>query len=141
MLAAWILSAAVMYGLSYLWHGYLLTDIHDIVYPKPLFFTIAAVVYLVIAFIIYGVFNYLVDNKIMTFDTKIPLKAMALGAVMGGLVFLITFLSGLSFNSHGMEHVAVDLVWQVFEQCMGGLTVAGVYIYDVRKAQLKAEGA
>lgn len=140
-LLGWILSSAVMYGFSYLWHAFLLTDLKDIEYPLPLFLTLAAVAYLFIGGLIYWSFNYLVDNKLMEFDTKIPFKSLVLGGVVGLLVFLVLFLFGLNFNTHGLEHLLVDLVWQVFEQSMGGLVVALVTIYHVRKQQLKAEGA
>ncbi len=140
-LLAWLLSSIVMYGFSYLWHAYLLTDLQDVEYPLPLFLILGGIVYLLIGGALFGLLNYLVNNKLITFDNKFPWKAMCLGAILGFSVYLITFILGLSFNPHGVEHILVDFLWQMFEQAMGGLVVALAFIYDARKSQLEFEGA
>jgi len=130
-----------MFGLAYLWHAYLLTDIDDIKYPLPFFLVLASIVYLLIGGALFGIVNYLVTNKILAFNNMFPWKSMAIGAVLGFSVYLITFILGLSFNAHGFEHIMVDFVWQMFEQAIGGLVVALAFIYDARRAQLEFEGA
>ena len=140
LLLSWLFSSAVMFGLAYLWHAYLLTDIQDIKYPLTLFLILAGIVYLLLGGALFGILNYLVTNKLFDFDNKFPWKSMLVGAILGFSVYLVTFILGLSFNPHGFEHILVDFVWQMFEQAMGGLVVALVFIYDARKAQLEFEG-
>ena len=130
-----------MFGLSYLWHAYILTDINDVEYPLTMFLILAAIVYLMIGGVLYGILSYMLNNGLIDLKTKFPLKSMALGAVVGFCFYLITFILGLSFNPHGVEHIIADFIWQMCEQSIGGLVIALVFIYDVRKTQLEHEGA
>jgi len=141
LLLSWLLSSAVMFGLFYLWHAYLLTDIHDVEYSITLFLILTGIVYLLLGGALYGILNYLVTNKLFDFNNKFPWKSMLVGAILGFSVYLITFILGLSFSPHGLEHILVDFVWQMFEQAMGGLVVALAFIYDARRAQFEFEGA
>ena len=141
LILSWFLSSAVMFGLSYLWHAYLLTDINDVTYPLSMFLILAAMVYVMIGGVLYGALSYLVNNSLIDLKTNFPLKSMAVGAVVGFCFYLITFILGLSFNPHGVEHIIADFMWQMCEQSIGGLVISLVFIYDARKAQLEHEGA
>jgi len=138
---SWFLSSAVMFGLSYLWHAYLLTDMKDVTYPLTVFLILAALVYFMIGGVLYGLINYLVNNGLVDPKSNFLVKNMMLGAVVGFCFYLITFILGLSFNPHGIEHIIADFVWQMFEQSVGGLVISLVFVYDARKSQLEHEGA
>jgi hypothetical protein len=58
---------------------------------------------------------------------------------VGFFVYLVIFVLGISFAKHGMVHVLVDVLWQMFEQGVGGLAVSLGIIYDMRQSYLEAE--
>jgi hypothetical protein len=49
---AWILGALLMHSAFYLWHGVISTDFYRVQYPKGIFLGLAAVVYLIISFVL-----------------------------------------------------------------------------------------
>jgi TRAP-type mannitol/chloroaromatic compound transport system permease small subunit len=63
------------------------------------------------------------------------------GAVVGFMVYLLVFTLGMSFASHALRHVVVDVLWQMFEQAIGGLLVSLGIIYDMHRSFLEAERA
>jgi TRAP-type mannitol/chloroaromatic compound transport system permease small subunit len=64
---------------------------------------------------------------------------MLLAAAVGFFVYLLIFVLGMSFAKQGMMHVVVDILWQMFEQSMGGLMVSLGMIYDMHKRFLDQE--
>ena len=66
---------------------------------------------------------------------------MLMAAAIGFFVFLLIFVLGMSFTKPGMMHVVVDILWQMFEQGMGGLAVSLGVIYDMHKRFLDQERA
>ena len=53
-------------------------------------------------------------------------------------LYLIAFVLGVSFSSDSaLEHVIVDITWQMIEQSFGGLLIG--YLYHVYKELRKAE--
>ena len=70
-----------------------------------------------------------------------PLMGMLLGAIVGFFVYLLAFLFGMSFADHRMMHVLVDVLWQMAEQSLGGLTVSLGIIYDMHQNFLESERA
>ena len=61
------------------------------------------------------------------------LRGLIVGAVCGILFYFISKLIGFSYDSsNNIKHSLVDLVWQVFEQSLGGIVIGMVFIalYD-----------
>ncbi|MFN3875236.1 MAG: hypothetical protein ACK4L7_04910 [Flavobacteriales bacterium] len=141
ILVPWLLSAAVMYGLSYLWHGVILSDFQDLRIPRPLYFSLAAVVYLVLGLVQTLLTHKAVEQEWVSLKGPFPLAAMLLGAPVGFFVYLVIFTLGMSFAKHGIEHIVVDVLWQMVEQALGGLMVSMGIIYDMHQRFLEQERA
>ncbi len=129
---AWIISAVVMFTLSYFWHGEVLNDFERIKYPHTTFLSLATIVYLGISLVL-TILNTFFESK------KKPIgKGIVLGLVLGLFVYLVTFVLGISFNSTPkLEYIALDVSWQLFEQGLGGLITGIVFDYfHVREKML-----
>ena len=126
----WIFSATIMFSLSYLWHGIFLNDLERLNYPKEIFLTGAIVVYLILGFLLTKVFMIKFPKSI----AKRPfLRGIISGAMLGISSYLLALVIGVSFSSTlTLEYILFDLLWQAFEQTVGGIVVAMVYIsiYD-----------
>jgi hypothetical protein len=123
-------AAAVMFALSYFWHGYVLTDLDQISYPTPFFLALAGILYAVIALAMAFTFDAL------KFDDKIIIKGISFGVAIGFFLYLIAFVLGVSFKADGIEHIVIDFIWQMVETGSGGLIVGMVHFHYERKAQL-----
>jgi protein-S-isoprenylcysteine O-methyltransferase Ste14 len=123
---SWILSSLTMFGLSYIWHGIILNDYAILAYPFQIYLVSAAVVYLVIGFLLTRIFIAEFLDRIS--DKAIP-RGLAAGAALGIIVYMVALVVGVTFNS-GMElkYLLLDVVWQTAEQCLGGLVVGLVYL-------------
>lgn len=141
ILLPWLLAAVVMYGLSYLWHGVILSDFQDLKIPKPLYLSLAAVVYLVLGLAQTLLTHKAVEHEWISLKGPFPLTAMLLSAPVGFFVYLVIFTLGMSFAKHGIEHIVVDVVWQMLEQAIGGLMVSLGIIYDMHQRFLEQERA
>lgn len=135
----WLLSGLVMFGLSYVWHGMLLSDLQELKIPQALYHLLAALVYLVLGLGITIATHKAIQYEWISLRGAFPLMSMLLGAVAGFFVYLLIFVLGMSFAKHGMVHVVVDVLWQMFEQAMGGLMVSLGIIYDMHKRFLEQE--
>lgn len=128
----WIYSTLIMYGLSYFWHGVVLNDLAEISYPMPLFYFLSAIVYLFI-----GLVMTVAVTK-MEVAQKKWLNGVVIGSVLGFFIYLIAFVLGVSFSTGAaMEHVVLDITWQMLEQSIGGMIVG--YLYHVYKELRKAQ--
>lgn len=136
-----LLSAAVMYGLSYLWHGVILSDMQDLTIPKGLYLSLAAVVYLVLGLVLTIGTHKAVQYEWISLKRAFPFMAMLFAAVVGFFVYLLIFVLGMSFAKHGMAHIVVDIIWQMIEQAIGGLMVSLGIIYDMHQRFLEQERA
>ena len=118
----WIMSALLMYFAFYIWHGILLTDFYRISYPKTLLMLFSSFTYLVISLVNYFVFHRKWLNK------RIPAlfwRGIATGIIVGGSLFMITSVIGISFSTEkNLFSLLVDFSWQIFEQSIGGITIA-----------------
>lgn len=124
---AWILGALLMYSAFYLWHGVISTDFYRVQYPKGIFLGLAAVVYLIISFVLYKVFELKFWNKI---TTNLFVKGALTGAIIGFILFAFTLVIGVGFSgSYSMKILMVDLIWQIIEQSIGGLVVALAHLF------------
>jgi len=131
----------VMFGTSYLWHGVALTDLQEITIPLTLYFILASIVYLVIGLGLTIGVHKAVAYEYISLKTAFPFTSMLLGAAVGFFVYLVIFILGMTFTKHGMMHIIVDILWQMFEQGLGGLAVSLGIIYDMHKRFLEQERA
>ncbi|HRD51541.1 MAG TPA: hypothetical protein PKY96_02730 [Flavobacteriales bacterium] len=141
ILLPWLLSSTVMFGLSYLWHGVLLSDMQDVTIPMPLYLSLAGVVYLVLGLAQTIATHKAVEYEWISLKKAFPFMTMLLSAVIGFFVYLVIFVLGFGFAKHGMAHVLVDIIWQMIEQSIGGLMVSLGIIYDMHQRFLEQERA
>lgn len=136
-----LLSAAVMYLFSWLWHGLALRDLEELTIPHTLYFSLAGLVYLALGFILTFAVHTSIQHEWISLKQGFPLAASLIGTVAGFFVYLVIFVLGMSFAKSGMVHVVVDVLWQMFEQGLGGLAVSLGIIYDMHRRYLEAERA
>lgn len=99
-----VLSAFSMFLLSYLWHGILLTDFLKISYPLHIFILFMLSLYIILALISTILFYFVISKKNFT-------SSLFLGAVLGMLVFLISFVIGFGYTSYSqLKFVFIDLI-------------------------------
>jgi uncharacterized membrane protein YedE/YeeE len=116
---SWIVAAIVMYLAFYCWHGVFLNDLSRLAFPKVLFLSLAAVVYFAISFVLYRVF----ESKFLSIYFHNPLvKGAVVGFGFGFMLFAVVTVLGISFTKdYNFTYLAVDCVWQIVEQIIGGL--------------------
>lgn len=137
----WLLSTAVMFGLSWVWHGIVLSDFQELTVPHWLYLTLAAVVYVVLGLAQTILTHKAVQYEWISLKKAFPFMAMLLSAAVGFFVYLVIFVLGMSFAKHGMAHVVADVIWQMFEQAIGGLMVSLGIIHDMHQRFLEQERA
>lgn len=121
-------SSLVMFILSYVWHGLVLTDFSRLSYSKHLFLFFAALVYLMIGFVV----SKAIDSKILdkNFKRKPIIRGLISGAVCGIAFFLIATVVGVSFSTGSkLENMLLDVSWQTVEQAIGGVVVGIIHIF------------
>ncbi len=130
-LAVLFVSAAVMFALSYVWHGVLLNDYANIRIPMWLYFLLSSIVYVLIGLVISLLFRY-------TYIPEIKHRGLLIGASLGFFIYMIAFVLGVSYSQSSVSHIAVDFVWQMIEQGIGGVSVGLCYrlISDYERAKL-----
>jgi hypothetical protein len=141
ILLPWLLSAVVMYGLSYLWHGIALTDLDDLKMPMALYLVLSAVAYLITGGGITAAVHQSIVHEWISLKAGFPFMSALVGAVIGFIVYLLVLTLGMSFADHGLRHIVVDVLWQMLEQALGGLVVSLGIIYDMHRSFLEAERA
>lgn len=134
-----LLSAAVMYLVSWLWHGLALTDLEELTIPTTLYFVLAGIVYLVLGLgLTFGI-HIAIEHEWISLKRGFPWTSSLAGAALGFFVYLVIFVMGMSFTKSGMVHVVVDVLWQMLEQGLGGLAVSLGIIYDMHQRYLESE--
>ncbi len=136
-----MLAFIAMYGLSYLWHGVLFSDLRDLKIPFGLYLSLAALVYAIISAGITVAVNQAIVHEWIKLKAGFPFMSFLVGAVIGFVVYLFVLVLGLSFAESGMVHVVVDVLWQMLEQGVGGLMVSLGVILDLRWNFLEVEKA
>ena|ERR1700741_3648572 len=117
---SWILAAVLMYLAFYGWHGLFLNDLNRITFSKPLFLILAALVYLVVSFVLYKSF----ESKLMGKIYSPVLRGIITGFSLGFILFALVTVLGISFTKNmTFEYVMADLIWQVVEQTIGGVII------------------
>lgn len=118
---SWIIAAVFMYGAFYVWHGVFLNDLNQISFSKALFLVLAALVYLVISFILYRTYEskFLQKNISQTL-----LRGVVSGFLIGFILFSIVTVLGISFTKNiNFTYILADFGWQISEQIIGGLVI------------------
>ena len=119
---SWILSALVMYGAFYFWHGIVLTDFYRISFSKNLLYLFSACSYLIISLLIFYVYHLKFMQK---FFPNLWIRALMNGVVVGSGLFMMTTVLGISFNNQlSTLTVLLDWVWQIMEQSIGTFCIA-----------------
>ena len=118
---AWLLSALFMYIAFYLFHGVLTNDLLKSSLPKTFFLSVAAVVYLVVAF---GM-SLLFKSTSLSKSIKKPyMRGLLIGCVTAFFLYGVAFTIGISFSfKTSMINVAVDVCWQLIEQNIGAFLI------------------
>ncbi len=118
---SWIISAIVMYSLFYVWHGIFLNDLEKISFNIVIFLLLAALVYLVISFVIYRTFE---SRLLKKYIVKPMSRGIISGVMVGFVLFAIVSVLGISFtHTVNTKYIIVDCAWQILEQIVGGLIV------------------
>lgn len=119
---SWILSAVCMYAAFYFWHGIFLNDLNNISLSKTLFMLLAALVYLVISFIVYRVYEMRLLNQ---YVPSTLLRGILSGLLVGFTLFSVITVLGISFTKHmTMTYMLADCLWQMAEQVIGGIIIS-----------------
>src|ERR1700756_224936 len=118
----WLLSAVLMYSAFYIFHGMLTNDILKLTIPKTLFLSVAAVVYLVVAF---GM-SLLYKSTSLKKNIKHPYKrSLLIGILTALFMYGVAFTAGISFSFKvTMFNLLVDVSWQLIEQSIGAFFIA-----------------
>lgn len=117
-----------MFLLSYAWHGIFLTDFSRLTYPKGVFLFCAAIVYVIIGFVV----SKAIDIKFLDkhFRRKPVLRGALSGAACGIAFFMISTVVGVSFSTGSkLENLLLDISWQTVEQMIGGVVVGLTHIF------------
>ena len=118
----WLLSAVLMYLAFYLFHGVITNDIIKLSIPKTLFLSVAAVVYLIVAF---GM-SLLFKSTSLKKNIKKPFKrSLLIGILTALFMYGVAFTVGISFSFKvTMLNLLVDVSWQLIEQSIGAFFIA-----------------
>ncbi len=118
---SWIVAAILMYSAFYTWHGLFLNDLSRISFSKPLFLALAALVYLVISFVLYRVY----ESKLLAKHIhSAMLRGILSGLILGFVLFAVITVLGISFTKNvTFEYIIADCAWQISEQIIGGLII------------------
>ena len=134
---SWVFSAIVMFGLSYLWHGWLLYDLKKVSHLN-LFLSFAAIAYLIIGAFVARVYTI---EYFKNLTRHLFLRGLIVGAVCGFVIFVITIVTGVSFvkNETSSAFIFVDMTWQIIEQAVGGFAVGVVHAFVWDDSMMRAE--
>jgi len=127
---SWILSAILMFGLSYGWHGIFLNDISTQNYPVGIYLFSSGIVYLIVGLVLTLIFS---SQFVIHAIPNLFLRGLACGSTLGIVLYMFALVIGVSFTKTvTLTSIAVDIPWQIFEQCFGGLIIATVFalIYE-----------
>lgn len=127
---SWLMSAIIMYGAFYVWHGIFLNDLNRITFSKTFFLILAAFVYFIVSLVLYKLF----ESNFLDKHIQHPvLKGLVCGIILGFFLFALVTVLGISFTKNiTMEYILLDLVWQISEQALGGVIIGlgKVLIFD-----------
>ena len=118
---SWIIAAVLMYVAFYFWHGVFLNDLNRISFSKALFLGLAALVYLVISFLLYRTY----ESKLLEKYFSHPVfRGVVSGFMVGFVLFALVTVLGISFTKNiNFTYILADCAWQIAEQIIGGLII------------------
>lgn len=123
---SWIFSTLVMFGASYLWHGVFLNDLEKIKYPKEIYLTGSVITYLILGFLLTRIYGMKYPKSIAS---RPVIRGIMAGAFLGFSAYVVSLVLGVSFTYQlTLDYILFDLLWQISEQILGGITVGLVYI-------------
>ena len=132
---SWIFSAAGMFLLSYLWHGFVLMDFVKNGTPTGLNLFYKISIYVVIGFVITKAFNTKILDKRLKYMPMV--KGIVIGVICGFVVFLVSTIKGISLNvTINKLYLLLNLFWQLFEQVMGGIIVGFIHNLKIGRAHV-----
>lgn len=118
---SWILAAVFMYVAFYFWHGVFLNDLSRISFPKVLFLSLTALVYLVISYIVYRTYE---TKFLQKYVSQPLLRGVVSGFAIGFILFSLVTVLGISFTKNvNITYIIADCGWQIAEQIIGGLII------------------
>jgi H+/Cl- antiporter ClcA len=127
---SWIVAAVIMYIAFYFWHGIFLNDLNRISFSKALFLGLAALVYLVISFILYRTYESKFFDKYISHPM---LRGVIAGFTIGFILFALVTVLGVSFSKDiNITYILADCAWQIAEQVIGGIIIGlgKILIYE-----------
>lgn len=127
---SWILAAVFMYVAFYFWHGVFLNDLSRLTFPKALFLGLAALVYLVISFIVYRTYE---SKFLQKYISQPLLRGVVSGFLIGFILFSLVTVLGISFTKNvNFTYIIADCAWQIAEQIIGGLVIGfgKIFIFE-----------
>ncbi len=136
---SWIISAVLMYVAFYFWHGVFLNDLNRITFSKGLFLGLAALVYLVISFLLYRLYESKIFNK---YISQPILRGVVSGFLIGFILFSIVTVLGISFSKNiNLTYIIADCAWQISEQVIGGLVIGfgKIFIFEPSSEFLQSD--
>ena len=124
---SWIAAAVIMFGCSYLWHGVVLNDYERIHYPRGIFLTAAAFVYLFVSILLVRLYHVRLLDKI---SLNPLIRGPIAGVVTGLMVYMIAIVIGVAANyAADFQYMLFDVIWQAIEQTIGGLVTGLVFFF------------
>lgn len=118
---SWIIAAVLMYVAFYFWHGVFLNDLNRISFSKALFLGLAALVYLVISFLLYRTY----ESKLLSkYIPHAIFRGVISGFMIGFVLFALVTVLGISFTKNvNFTYIIADCAWQIAEQVIGGVII------------------
>ncbi len=118
---SWIIAAVLMYVAFYFWHGVFLNDLNRISFSKALFLGLAALVYLVISFVLYRTYE---SKLLCKYISHAILRGIISGFIIGFILFSLVTVLGISFTKNvNFTYIIADCAWQIAEQVLGGIVI------------------
>lgn len=119
-----------MYAAFVFWHGVFLNDLSHITFSKPLFYILVALVYFVISFVLYRVYEAKVFDR---YFYSAFFRGITVGFIIGFILFAIIAVLGISFTKHvNTTYLLADCLWQIAEQMIGGMVIGfgKMFLYE-----------
>lgn len=118
---SWIVAAVMMYVAFYFWHGVFLNDLNRISFSKALFLSLAALVYLVISFLLYRTYE---SKLLFKYISHAMVRGVVSGFLIGFILFSLVTVLGISFTKNiNFTYIIADCAWQIAEQVIGGVII------------------